>query len=140
MTSSYDLPNRLRHINSNEEPPASKEKANDYLLWRHEEEDSLSDWTIHVRSTQPSTAAAVGLAATTAAGSAAKPHEQGHQANNAVVKTYHVHKYVLATGPRRSEYFVRLFRHGFAESHNSTSRIELDEIAAKAFPVLLDFL
>jgi BTB/POZ domain len=49
---------------------------------------------------------------------------------------------VLAAGPRRSEYFVQLFRNdgNFSETQNSTSRIELSEIAAQAFPVLLDFL
>jgi hypothetical protein len=49
---------------------------------------------------------------------------------------------MLAAGPRRSEYFARLFQQdgNFSESQNSTSRIELpDEIAAQAFPVLLDF-
>lgn len=59
-----------------------------------------------------------------------------------ITKTYHVHKVILAKGPRRSEYFFRLFRDGgrFAESETATSRIDLVEIAAKAFPQLLDYM
>jgi hypothetical protein len=40
--------------------------------------------------------------------------------------TYNVRKSVLADGPRRSEYFVRLFENdgNFAEAHDKTSRIE----------------
>lgn len=55
--------------------------------------------------------------------------------------SYHVHRAVLAVGPRRSEYFERLFRStGFVESKEKTSRIEMVEAAANAFPLVLDYL
>ena len=57
------------------------------------------------------------------------------------MKAYHVHKYVLAHGKQRSEYFSKLFRSGiYNESQASTSRIELDPLAAKVFPALLDYV
>ena len=55
--------------------------------------------------------------------------------------TYHVHKKKLAVGPRKSAYSVvgTLFSDGgrFAQPETQTSRIELDEIAAKSFHQLL---
>jgi BTB/POZ domain len=56
---------------------------------------------------------------------------------------FHVRKCVLASGPRRSDYFVRLFNNdgNFSESsRNGTSRIKLSELQAKAFPVFLDYV
>jgi BTB/POZ domain len=55
---------------------------------------------------------------------------------------YNVHKNILAVGPRRSEYFVRLFENDgtFSESQDNTSRIELHELATKAFPDFLDYI
>lgn len=55
--------------------------------------------------------------------------------------TYYVHKVVLSFGDKSSEYFSRLFQNeGRKEHETKTSRIELDEVAADAFPVTLDFL
>jgi hypothetical protein len=56
--------------------------------------------------------------------------------------TYNVCKSVLADGPRRSEYFVRLFENGgnLSEARDNTSRIELTELQAQAFPELLDYM
>jgi hypothetical protein len=53
-----------------------------------------------------------------------------------------LHKGTLAVGPRKSEYFARLFKGGgrFAESSSNTSRIVLTELEANAFPQLLDYL
>lgn len=85
------------------------------LSWRLDCSDSLSDWTIVVskssnKSAQDST-------------------------------TYHVHKNILAVGPR-SEYFASLFkgRHEVSEQTMSTSVITLEDSAADAFPVMLDFI
>lgn len=81
--------------------------------WRMDPEESLSDWTIEV---------CVG---------------------GKLYSTHHVHKVFLALGFRKSGYFQRLFRGGrhFAEGQTSRSRIDLQqEPAAKAFPVMLDFL
>jgi len=51
---------------------------------------------------------------------------------------YNVHKSMLAV---RSEYFARLFSNKDLKEHETqTSRIEMEELAAKAFPVLLDFV
>ena len=61
-------------------------------------------------------------------------------------KTYHVHKSILATGPRSSKYFAKLFlekgEEGERKSTNEarTTRIELDEQDAESFPLLLDFI
>jgi hypothetical protein len=103
---------------SDEELPA--ESVQDRLGWRLSPEESLSDWTIQIVYH--------------------KTDCDGNISNK--TDTYHVHKYFLGVGPRKSEYFVRLFQDGgrFAESKTQTSCIEFDEIAAKAFPLLLDFL
>lgn len=55
-------------------------------------------------------------------------------------QTYHVHKAVLAFGPRGSQYFARLFESGsFRESETQRSTIELDDEAMiTAFPTMLD--
>jgi len=80
------------------------------LLWRLDPDESLSDWTIEIVTPNQTTA-------------------------------YHVHKAHLAAGWRKSEYFRRLFQNDrFAESQSNTSRIELQELAANAFPDLLDYL
>jgi len=91
--------------------------------WRLDPEESLSDWTIQiiVRANHTSTSSGDGDEITT---------------------TYHVHKFFLAVGPRKSEYFATLFSKGgrFAEAKDCTSRIPLDELAARSFPILLDYL
>jgi hypothetical protein len=60
------------------------------------------------------------------------------------VVTYHVHRSLLAFGPRRSEYFVTLFHQQedgpFTESQDKTSHINLNEMQATAFPELLDHM
>lgn len=106
-----------------ERPP--QESIYDHFKWRQSPEESLSDWTIEV------------VVLTT---SSNQPQEKQEQQE---VSVYHVHKHVLAVGPRKSAYFCRLFQDGgrFAESQNATSRIELNnELAAKCFPQLLDYL
>ena len=80
--------------------------------WRLDPDESLSDWTIEI---------------------------QVHGVNR---DTYHVHKHCLAVGPRKSEYFAKLFAQGgrFSEAKDRTSRIELETQAADAFPELLDYM
>jgi len=81
--------------------------------WRLDPEESLSDWTIEI------------------------------VVNGQPNATYHVHKQNLVVGPRKSDYFVKLFAEGgrqFAEAENCTSRIELEELAAGYFPQILDYL
>ena len=54
---------------------------------------------------------------------------------------YFVHAAILAVGPKKSMYFARLFSNqSFVESETKTSRIELEELAAIAFPVFLDYM
>jgi hypothetical protein len=58
------------------------------------------------------------------------------------VSIYNVRKCVLASGPRRSDYFVRLFDNNgnlSDSSRNGISRIELSELQAQAFPEFLDY-
>lgn len=81
------------------------------LSWRMDPDESLSDWTIEIW---------VG----------GKTHG-----------TYHVHKSTISVGSGRSEYFARLFANkGSMEHETQTSRIEMEEAAANAFPLMLDFL
>ena len=58
--------------------------------------------------------------------------------------TYHVHRAMLATGVRRSEYFARLFTgagtSGLVENVQGSSTIPLEPSAANAFPAFLDFV
>jgi hypothetical protein len=96
--------------------------AQDKLKWRADPEESHSDWTIEIVS--------------------GPEIEQGEQQVDPSVEKYYVHKFFLAFGARRSQYFVSLFNNGisFRESESCTSRIELEPLAAKAFPQVLDFL
>jgi len=59
--------------------------------------------------------------------------------NSKLHSTYHVHKCMLSVG---SGYFSRLFgtSKSFSETQNNKSSIDVHELAAKAFPVMLDFL
>lgn len=95
---------------SDQEPPVETVKDR-MSSWRLDPEESLSDYTIEI------------------------------VVNNKKYATYHVHKHFLAVGPRKAEYFVKLFSGGgrFAENKDATSRIELEELAAKHFPTLLDY-
>jgi BTB/POZ domain len=102
-----------------------KESSEKYLCWRND--SAFSDWKIVINVSKSSSDDANG--------------KKGESDSSKEV-TYHVHKAALAFGPRRSEYFVRLFDNdgAFAESHDNTSRIVLHELAAKAFPEFLDYV
>ena len=82
------------------------------LSWRGDPLQTFSDWTIIVATSEFDS------------------------------KTYHVHKSILSVGPRSSRYFSKLFLEG-SQRHNkaqSSTRIELDEQDADAFPLFLDFM
>ncbi|GKY96578.1 hypothetical protein MPSEU_000617400 [Mayamaea pseudoterrestris] len=83
--------------------------------WRMSPGESYSDWTIQV--------VAIG-----------KDHPGTTE--------YHVHQYFLTVGTRKSGYFEALCRANadFAENKNKTSRVELHELAANAFPAMLDYI
>jgi hypothetical protein len=100
---------------SDKEPPPS-EPTSAALNWRLDPSISLSDWTIEIGITDTDDI-------------------------NGTREKYHVHKVVLALGPRHSEYFYRLFQNdNFAEAQTRVSRIQLHETAALVFPKLLDYL
>jgi BTB/POZ domain len=102
--------------------------------WRKNKngEDTFSDWTI------------VATVVLTSGSNGEYGEEQEQEQEQVTVtvttRTFNVHKYVLAVGPRRSEYFEKLFDSEYAESQDNTSRIELSEREAKAFPLLLDYM
>lgn len=126
--------------------------------WRGNPEDTYSDWTIEVvfegpvpkpveEAAAPAPAPEVAMsdaAATTdetpAPAPVAAPAPPPPPAEVIEIQTqtntYHVHRYFLGFGTRRSEYFARLFKEG----GSNTTKFELEHLAAKAFPDLLDFL
>jgi hypothetical protein len=74
------------------------------LSWRKNPETSFSHWTLEIVHTS------------SASGS-----------SSIVVDVYHVHKCILAFGPRRSDYFAALFQQQMKENQTNISRIELEE-------------
>lgn len=59
------------------------------------------------------------------------------------VDTYHVHRYFLGYGTRRGKYFTQLFKDQLADPTDDSprvSRFEVEPLAGKAFPDLLDYL
>jgi hypothetical protein len=83
------------------------------LLWRMNPKNSWSDWKIIV----------------------------SEEDDVAQSTTYYVHKALLASGPRRSRYFRRLFRTDeLAENSNSSCDIRLPSLSARAFPHFLDLV
>jgi hypothetical protein len=87
------------------------DESEDGLSWRLDPEQSLSDWTLVVQ-----------------------------KQDSLESKEYHVHKNILAVGPCKSDYFASLFRIQMREAETSTSRIELEDLAADAVPHMLDFM
>jgi hypothetical protein len=79
------------------------------LSWRDHPDRSLADWTITIVRPDRST------------------------------DEYHVHKAMLAAGAQPSQYFKSIFRPGMREGNDQSSRIELEDSAAEAFPAYLDF-
>lgn len=85
------------------------EDPQEQLQWRGDPVETHSDWTLEVVSGQGN------------------------------VDTYHVHKFAVAFGSRRSEYMETIFNADWVDG-NATTRLELNEKAAKVFPQLLDYL
>ena len=93
--------------------PEEDQAENKQLTWNRDPVASLSDWSIIVRS------------------------KSAQEETN----IYYVHKCVMGAGPRGSQYFLKLFTtSGFEESQTCTSKLDLDESAARAFPDMLDFI
>mmetsp|Transcript_2534 Transcript_2534/g.3413 ORF Transcript_2534/g.3413 Transcript_2534/m.3413 type:complete len:432 (-) Transcript_2534:225-1520(-) len=85
------------------------------LSWRLDPKISFSDWTIVV---------------TPVGGKSTSSTE------------YHVHKNIIAVGPRRSKYFSAMLRSSslLSEHLDSTSKISLDAKAAATFPLMLSYM
>jgi hypothetical protein len=80
------------------------------LSWRKNPETSFSDWTLEIAHKTSSNSAS-GSASVVVV----------------VDAVYHVHKCILAFGPRRSDYFAALFQQQMKENQTNISRIELEE-------------
>ena len=99
-------------------------------LWRLTPEESYSDWTIeiHYESVDHDTVAADGGV-----------QNAGNEIRSPC-DVYHVHRAILANGPRFSQYFKQLFMSNTVENTNETSVIHLEPTAASVFPAMLDFV
>ena len=86
------------------------------LSWRDDPDESLSDWRITVKV----------------------------MGDDADAKVYHVHKAIIAAGPRKSDYFLRQCRGGgasrLAEAARCESKLDLEATAAEAIPDFLDYV
>jgi hypothetical protein len=124
--------------------------------WRLDPEESLSDWTILVRSSERSNSSPPSSQrknmnefrdddSSVLSFNPDSIEEEDSASNESFnVRYFYVHKPQLAVGARRSEYFARLFKsrqngRGF-DVEDNVSRIELKKSAADAFPALLDFM
>jgi hypothetical protein len=86
------------------------------LSWRMDPSVSYSDWKIEITRTSSSST------------------------TTNTVDRYHVHRSILAVGPRHSEYFAAQFQLETKETLEKTSQIELEDSRADVFSLLLDFL
>lgn len=89
-------------------PPAGFQVPGDALSWRQDKNKSMSDWVITVK------------------------REDGKPVKDS---PFHVHKAMLAAGPRPAEFFAD----EFAKAGHATELV-LKASAADAFPQLLDFV
>lgn len=101
----------IEEYDSDEEPPPVEPE--ELFYWRMDPDESHSDFVIEI--------------------------EWSSSERTSQVDTYHVHRNVLSLGPRRSDYFARLFHGPFVEARESLCRITLEAVAARAFPALLDY-
>ena len=86
------------------------------LSWRQNPSESFSDWTIEVIKED---------------NTKAQPSPAG------VCAVYHVHRRVLAVGPKKSDYFAKLFKE--IGSANRT-QLRLSNREATVFPMALDYI
>jgi len=90
----------------------SAESSLRQLSWRQDATSSFSDWTIYLSTV-----------------------------DNSCKAVYHVHKNVLGTGLRCSQYFARLFLSGnLSENEGNSSSIELEKTAFDIFQEFLDYV
>jgi hypothetical protein len=78
------------------------------LSWRQDPSESFSDWTIEVVCT-----------------------EEGRR------NLYHVHRRVLAVGPKKSDYFANIFK---SNGNANRNKLQLNKQQAAVFPMVLDYI
>jgi hypothetical protein len=81
------------------------------LSWRLDPQESLSDWQIKVVR-----------------------KDSGDK------DVYHVHRMVIAVGPRHSEYFADLFQNRIRDNKSHCLGLEMSDGAAAVFPMILDYM
>lgn len=117
------------------------------LSWRLDPDDSLSDWTLRVSSSDNPAIGSHGYVAQTK--HSMNSLRTSSSVTRAPIKTYFVHKTILGVGPRRSEFFAKLFKRNVEDSRDDASscsvsknstKIELLPLAAARFPAMLDYL
>jgi len=132
----------------------TKEAAPQLLTWRLDPDESLSDWTLTVVSNLDLEDNDSDQPEDDNDSDDEKEEERDEEANPSSPRLhnkktthhpttkYFVHRTQLAVGPRRSEYFAKLFRQNTKRNTRSSTgtRIELRPSAAAAFPAMLDFL
>ena len=136
------------------------------LSWRLDPDESLSDWTLTVastdsvpcsprRRTETERASAAGCTSDTNKEAADCQLDDLADSMQPPAMKYHVHRAQLAVGPRRSDYFATLFKNRRrmmirdesdqrhekgADASTDGTYIELKASAAAAFPIMLDFM
>lgn len=107
-----------------EEVPAEPTQETDETLaigwhksaWRMDPRNSYSDWKIEINALSTGSTEIVAPIC------------------------FHVHKFFLAVGPRKSLYFDKLFRSQMRESKAGKTSLTLEPSATKAFPAFLDYI
>ena len=122
-------------------------RAAPVLSWRLDPDDSLSDWTLRISSSENPHANRFA--------DSSKNSFSMSPPGSAQTKTYFVHRTNLAVGPRRSEYFAKLFKTSESDQRQvddarddesnhtvprNVTKVELLPSAASCFPVMLDYL
>lgn len=84
------------------------------LSWRQHPSESFSDWTIEVLEEDITKAQ-----------------------QTSEVSVYHVHRRVLAVGPKKSDYFANIFK---SNGSANRSQLRLNKKQAAVFPMALDYI
>jgi hypothetical protein len=162
LTQSYGSSPYQEHPHSKSRSPNHRKtrprSAPQILTWRLDPDESLSDWTLTVVSNpeldkvdsdrlngesdedEEDSDAEEAKEERDDPAILSPPQVRRHVSHHPTNK-YFVHRTQLAVGPRRSEYFAKLFRSSQKRNKRTTgTRIELRPSAAAAFPAMLDFL
>jgi hypothetical protein len=132
---------------------ADRQRRSNGLSWRVDPDESLSDWTLTVvsnpqlnKSNNDFDSDHDDEESDEDEGRDDERHyfQLRRKQNDYPIKKYFVHRTQLAVGPRRSDYFAKMFHYRNTKKKNGKSptgtRIELRPSAAAAFPAMLDFM